>query len=150
MFNKLNIVEIKTRYYSLITKISYIIIILLFFYPISVLFILLFTLIFIIIEVIYNKNEKNTLTFKYKNNLIGFINGKKDYIHKCMILPEYQKKGIGTFLLNTYLKKFCKNCSSYHFKTSIFLDSLYIYTKYKNCIINTTNYITYSINVPLK
>ena len=149
MLNDLLILEIKSRYYSIINKLKYIFFLLFIINPIYTIIFLFIILIINILECINNNNKENTIIIKCKNTIIGFINGSKNYIHKCMVLPNYQGNGFGKKLLNSYLKKFCKKYKNYYFKTSIFLDTLQIYKKYKNCIINTNNYINYKITCPI-
>ena len=149
MMNSIQMLEIKTRFYTVISKLKFILLVLLLYYPVSSLFLLIFILLYIIKEVIYNIQKKNTIIYKYNNKTIGFINGDKNYIHKCMILPDYQKKGLGKLLLNRYLFLFCKKKHFYYFNTSIFLDTLDIYKKYSHCKINTDNFINYKIIVPI-
>lgn len=149
MLHKLSILEIKSRYYSIINKLKYILIFLFIINPIYTIILLLLVFTINILECINSSNKKNTIIIKSKNTIIGFINGSKNYIHKCMVLPNYQGNGFGKKLLNSYLKIFCKNYKNYYFKTSIFLDTLQIYKKYKNCKINTNNYINYRITCPI-
>lgn len=149
MLNLLTMIEIKSRYYAILNKCKIILFLLALIYPIHTALLLLIILIVIIIECTFSLNEKDTIIFKCKNKIIGFINGSKNYIHKCMVLPEHQGNGIGKKLLNSYLHNFCKNCKDYYFHTSIFLDTLQIYKKYNNCKINTDNYINYKITCPI-
>ena len=146
----LNKIEIQSKFYSIIFKFRYLILILLYFYPLYTIITIIIILSIVIIEVYSSSHKKNTVSFKDdKDNLIGFINGERNYIHKWMVLPEYQQNGIGKKLLNRYLKQFCNKCKTYSFKTSILLDTLYIYEKYKKSNIYTDNYFFYKINVPI-
>lgn len=149
MLNPLTVVEIKSRYYAIFKKCKFIIFIFFLLYPTYCILLLLILLLVVIIECTYSINKKDTIIFKCKNKVIGFINGSRNYIHKCMVLPKYQGSGIGRKLLNLYLNKFCKNCKDYYFHTSIFLDTLQIYKKYNNCKITTKNYINYKITCPI-
>jgi len=146
MIDNLSILEIKARYYSIINKLKYILFFLFIIYPIYTIIFLFIVLIINIIEcIIINDYKENTIIIKYKNTIIGFINGSKNYIHKAMVLPNYQGNGFGKKLFNSYIEKFCKNYENYYFKTSILLDTLRIFKKYKNCTIDSDNYFNYKI-----
>ena len=150
MFNNINLIEFKTKVDTIIKGFLYIFILLLILYTfITILLILLIILILIIEIKVLSINEGNLILYYYGNKLIGFINGDDNYIKKCMVLPKYQNKGIGKKLISEYLNRYCHGYDYYYFKTSIFMDTFYIYKNYKESKMYTNNYIIYYIYVPI-
>ena len=76
---------------------------------------------------------------------IGYIEGTGNYITSWMILPCYQKQGIGKQLLDEYLTTYVNKKKTYYFKTSRLLDSFYMKDKFNIKNIKTFNYYNYTI-----
>jgi GNAT superfamily N-acetyltransferase len=62
-----------------------------------------------------------------------------------MVLPSYQKKGIGKQLLDEYLKTYAKKKKTYYFNSTRLLDLFYMKDKFNIKNIMTTNYYNYTI-----
>tara|TARA_B100000161_G_C33318757_1_gene310481 strand:+ start:23 stop:538 length:516 start_codon:yes stop_codon:yes gene_type:complete len=95
--------------------------------------------------IIYDKLPDIEGITDYTVSSVGYIEGNSNYITSWMVLPCYQKKGIGKQLLDEYLKTYAKKKKTYYFNTSRLLDLFYMKDKFNIKNIMTTNYYNYTI-----